>query len=160
MATHVYSKGKKKPISTSPPWCCPHQQHLPQWLEKNVVYNMSCLVCDVAGVDSRYVGETGGRLQKRTNDHARSIRKSDTTGSAWTQHYLDNHPTRLRNPEFKVDILDRPRDYCRRKISEAFHIADVPNSIDRVNRHDEGSKIDKLLLRDTRKCLADVQPAE
>ena len=149
LLTRAYQKKMQKPISKKPPTCCPAQSQDNIWKEKMVVYMMECAHCEEGKQQqARYVGETGRFLEHRIKGHLRSIKNKDRKHSAWTDHYISHHPQKLKQPKFKVSILDQPTTHTRRKIAEAMRIAEIPENDTNinVNRHDEQCKVQSILL--------------
>jgi len=93
---------------------------LPIGHNKNVVYKLNCKNCDVS-----YVGQTKRRLNTRTAEHQKDIKKT-SNHSVITKHRLEfNHEFEWDNPI----ILDKEKQYYKRLISEMIYIKLQNNSI-------------------------------
>jgi len=94
----------------------------------NCVYKLTCTSCS-----STYVGETKRRLQKRIEDHQGNDKKSIVY-----LHCRDNdHDMDWSG----IRILDRESVWEKRRISEALHIGNSHNSL---NRKEDSYKISRV----------------
>jgi len=90
-----------------------HKDALPIGHNKNVVYKLNCKNCD-----GSYVGQTKRRLNTRTAEHQKDIKKA-SNHSVITKHRLEfDHDFDWDNPM----ILDKDKQYYRRSISVMIYI--------------------------------------
>jgi len=105
-----------------------HKDSVPNMLQTNVVYKLSCKDCRATYV------HTCRTLKTRISEHRNHIHKNTTTHSVITEHRP--HDFDWNN----VEILDKERYLTRRLISEMIHIKRQSNNLN---------------LQSETKCLAD-----
>ena len=90
--------------------------------EKNVVYELSCQVCQEEGREVKYIGETKRPVRLRFNEHLRDA-LNGAQDTPMGDHFRESHPPMERGSEqLKVRILYRSRDHPDRKIAESLLI--------------------------------------
>ena len=98
---------------------------------KNVIYKVTCKVCEAKQRTESYVGECTRPVRYRFNEHLSDarLRKLDTPLG---EHTLQLHPD-LSNPEinssFRIEIIERGRDCADVKIKESIHIRNLKPSL-------------------------------
>ena len=91
---------------------------------KNVVYKITCQICERDGRTEFYIGESTRPIRYRFNEHLSDgrLRKPDTPLG---EHIADAHfnaDTSAINSGFNVEILGRGRDSAELKITESIYI--------------------------------------
>ena len=93
---------------------------------KNVVYELSCNVCQKKGQVVRYIGETKRPVRLRFNEHVRDV-QNESQDTPMGDHFRDSHPPTERGADpLKLRILYRSRDHPDRKIAESLLIQKHP----------------------------------
>ena len=116
-------------------------------MDKGCVYEINCIRCEHNDEKAVYIGESGLPMQERSKTHVTSVETGNKKPSAWTEHYIQCHPTHQNQPLFRAKKLCAPQGHVRRKIREAMAIAEIPPTVHNVNRFDEGNKVNTILLR-------------
>ena len=98
---------------------------------KNVVYKITCTLCERNNRQETYIGECTRPVRYRYNEHLSNarLRKLDTPLG---EHILHSHSTLSNgeiNSSFRIQILDRGKDCADVKIRESIHIRDERPSL-------------------------------
>ena len=90
--------------------------------EKNIVYELSCNVCQAQGQQLRYIGETKRPARLQFNEHVRdAVNKAPDTPMG--DHFGVSHPTiNVSWNTLKIRILYRSQDHPDSKIAESLLI--------------------------------------
>ena len=94
---------------------------------KNVVYRITCKLCETNQRIECYVGECTRPVRYRFNEHLSDarLRKLDTPlGEHIVHHHLHMSNDAINNL-FYIEILDRGKDCAEVKIRESIHIRDL-----------------------------------
>ena len=90
--------------------------------QKNVVYRLTCKVCQEKGQESIYIGETKRPVRLRFNEHIRDALNA-SEGTPMGDHFNERHPsTDVPSNPFLLEILYKSRDHPDRKIAESLLI--------------------------------------
>ena len=91
--------------------------------QKNVVYKISCKLCQEKGEENIYIGETKRPLRLRFNEHIRDA-VNRTQETPMGDHFLEHHPSHPQNSgiPLNIQILYRAKDHPDRKIAESVFI--------------------------------------
>ena len=96
-------------------------------MKKNVVYKVTCEMCQLKGQTHFYIGECTRPVRYRFNEHLSDarLRKPDTPlGEHVTDCHLDTSNAEI-NTGFKIDILCTGRDCAEIKIAESVQIRNL-----------------------------------
>ena len=98
---------------------------------KNVIYQITCNLCEAKQLNEFYVGECTRPVRYRYNEHLSDarLRKLDTPLG---EHVLKEHPDLSNttiNASFSIKILDRGKDCAEVKIKESIFIRDLKPSL-------------------------------
>ena len=90
--------------------------------QKNVVYRLTCKVCEEKGQESIYIGETKRPVRLRFNEHIRDALNA-SEGTPMGDHFNERHPsTDVPSNPLQLQILYKSRDHPDRKIAESLLI--------------------------------------
>ena len=90
--------------------------------QKNVVYELTCKVCQENGQDRTYIGETKRPVRLRFNEHLRDV-FNVTQDTPMGDHFRGSHPAADEGTiPLKVRVLYRSKDYPDRKVAESLMI--------------------------------------
>jgi hypothetical protein len=89
---------------------------------KNVVYQITCMICASNGPPQTYIGETKRCIRYRFDEHYRDG-ANHTQQTPLGDHMIHCHPNESV-PRLSVTILRRCKDAADRKIAEALAIRD------------------------------------
>ena len=93
--------------------------------QRNVVYELTCKLCQEQGRTIKYIGESKRPVRLRFNEHLRdAINRSQDTPMG--DHFRECHSDRVaqQNDLLKVRVIYRSRDHPDRKIMESLIIQD------------------------------------
>ena len=91
--------------------------------QKNVVYEISCQVCQKNSREGFYIGETKRPLRLRFNEHVRDMLNT-TQDTPMGDHFREQHAnlTHSTNIPLKVKVIYKSKDHPDRKIAESLMI--------------------------------------
>ena len=69
----------------------------------NVGYVVTCLTCQIRGINKVYEGESGRSARIRADEHLAAIRRKQPS-SALVQHILTDHAGEEEEPEFMFQV--------------------------------------------------------
>ena len=94
---------------------------------KNVIYQITCKICQVQQRDTFYIGESTRPVRYRFNEHLSDarLRKMDTPLGEHTLHQHTDLPNIDINKLFDIKILDTGKDCADIKIKESIHIRNL-----------------------------------
>ena len=75
------------------------------------------------GIDVSYIGETARPFRERVLEHLSNL-KNGSVKSFLISHWMEDHGTSVRAPEFKWQVIDKYSDALRRQLSEGLYILD------------------------------------
>ena len=104
-------------------------------LTRNVVYKISCKLCESAGRAQFYIGESKRPIRYRFNEHLGDarLRRLDTPLG---EHVLEWHadiPSSNVNDSFRIEILSADRDVPEVKIDESIHIRNLTPTLNTMS---------------------------
>ncbi|XP_043195743.1 uncharacterized protein LOC122367039 [Amphibalanus amphitrite] len=89
--------------------------------QKNLVYEITCTVCQSNGMTVTYVGETKRPVRLRFNEHLRDA-LNKTHDTPMGDHFQECHSTHEGGIPLKVRVLYKSKDHPDRKIAESLLI--------------------------------------
>ena len=104
---------------------------------KNVVYKISCKICDSSKTRYCYIGETSRPVRERFKEHLSDARLRKL-GTGLGEHVLDKHTDLNKkevNGSFQVEILSRNRDIADNKIDESIKIRDKNPNLNTYSKY-------------------------
>ena len=96
-------------------------------LTRNVVYKVTCTLCEANGTVQSYIGESKRPIRYRFNEHLGDarLRKIDTPLGEHILRFHVDVSNEVINGCFKIEILSVDRDVAETKIDESIHIRDI-----------------------------------
>ena len=89
---------------------------------KNVVYELSCNVCQENGPGRTYVGETKRPVRLRFNEHVRAA-INETQDTPMGDHFRESHSgADMDSVPLRIRVLYKSKDHPDRKIAESLMI--------------------------------------
>ena len=99
--------------------------------KKNVVYIISCKICEIKHQNECYIGECTRPVRYRYNEHLSDARRRELDtplGEHILQAHLDASNDQI-NSMFRIEILDTARDCAEVKIKESIQIRNMKPSL-------------------------------
>lgn len=98
---------------------------------KNVIYKITCKLCEAMHLNVAYVGECTRPVRYRFNEHLSNarLRKVDTPLGEHILHAHTDISNSDVNKSFHIEILDKGKDCAEVKIKESIHIRNLKPSL-------------------------------
>ena len=112
--------------------CGGNEERKPKCKEQSVVYESSCKLCNKDGkhgIEEKtqaprkgiYLGKTRRSLSERSKEHVQGA-KDVKEGNHMVKHWINYHPEKTTQPEFRINIKKAHTDCLSRQVTEVIHL--------------------------------------